>query len=516
MLTLGVFKTFSLKNQPKHELLDMTARLYLNLGVTYECKGEFNEAIKHFEKSMSICRHNDFWDLLFQCYYTSGLLYFNKLGDNTKSLRLLNLAINTAERLVVDRTVRLCQTLLSKADVLIKMADFQSAKKILHKAYKLKTTDECDAESIEANLKVGMFASNFYNISLTEHILNKTKQECFYNAFPFLNKFLKTVAAMCYAEDALITTDSDNYLQRKRLYEKLGDGSCKLKIFSSAVGYYTKMLEQATKNGEEGAKLIPVYVSLYQTYKDTKEYDKAIELMWKEYELCKDVNSEAFCTLLGIAETYDLADKDFWQTDDIYERAKKIAQHMGKQKKEKQIVLKQIALREKHGMNTLASIMKQELESLDGGAMNDSGEAIEDDNNVESSEEINTPEIGDDICLEDLSDSSENEGDGHEKTSNVQQPRTLRKRGCIKVKKNEKGESQLHRACITGNLSMVRRLIEQGHPVNVRDNAGWIPLHEAANHGFAEIVELLLESGAWINDKGGTNCDGFTPLHDAW
>lgn len=67
-----------------------------------------------------------------------------------------------------------------------------------------------------------------------------------------------------------------------------------------------------------------------------------------------------------------------------------------------------------------------------------------------------------------------------------------------------------------------------------------MPLHEAANHGYTEIVELLLDSGATINDKGGTGCEGklinrlnsgtlhyncifspkltitgFTPLHDA-
>lgn len=49
----------------------------------------------------------------------------------------------------------------------------------------------------------------------------------------------------------------------------------------------------------------------------------------------------------------------------------------------------------------------------------------------------------------------------------------------------------------------------QGHPVNVRDHAGWLPLHEAANHGFTEMVELLLDNGATINDKGGTGCEGI-------
>jgi len=42
-------------------------------------------------------------------------------------------------------------------------------------------------------------------------------------------------------------------------------------------------------------------------------------------------------------------------------------------------------------------------------------------------------------------------------------------------------------------------------------------LHEASNHGFRDIVELLLDKGAAsaINDKGGTSCDGITPLFDA-
>jgi len=41
---------------------------------------------------------------------------------------------------------------------------------------------------------------------------------------------------------------------------------------------------------------------------------------------------------------------------------------------------------------------------------------------------------------------------------------------------------------------------------------GWTPLHEAANHGHAEVVSYLLDNGANINAPG---MDGDTPLHDA-
>lgn len=145
----------SLTDQPKSEISDMSARLLLNLGVTFECKGDYAKAVKYMEQAMTICRSSDFWDLLQQCYTTTGLLYANKMNDNTTALRFLNLAINTAERLSTNRSVRVCQALQSKSEVLIKMADFQGAKQILHKAYKLKTTDISDRRAIEKSLKIG-------------------------------------------------------------------------------------------------------------------------------------------------------------------------------------------------------------------------------------------------------------------------------------------------------------------------------------------------------------------------
>lgn len=58
-------------------------------------------------------------------------------------------------------------------------------------------------------------------------------------------------------------------------------------------------------------------------------------------------------------------------------------------------------------------------------------------------------------------------------------------------------------------------LYTQGHPVNPRDYCGWLPLHEASNHDHYAIVEILIEHGAAINDRGGAQCGGITPLHDA-
>lgn len=146
--------------------------------------------------------------------------------------------------------------------------------------------------------------------------------------------------------------------------------------------------------------------------------------------------------------------------------------------------------------------------------------ANEDESDTESEADTavgndeNTPELGDDVCLEDLTDSDMSDLDETEKPRPHRATRGVR---ALTIKRNNKGETQLHQACIAGNVELVRRLLDQGHVVNVRDHAGWIPLHEASNHGFRDIVELLLDRGAAvaINDKGGLSCDGITPLYDA-
>ncbi|KAF7282805.1 hypothetical protein GWI33_001950 [Rhynchophorus ferrugineus] len=45
-----------------------------------------------------------------------------------------------------------------------------------------------------------------------------------------------------------------------------------------------------------------------------------------------------------------------------------------------------------------------------------------------------------------------------------------------------------------------------------RNERGWTPLHEACNHGWYEVAQKLIQSGANVNAKG---LDNDTPLHDA-
>jgi uncharacterized protein len=65
----------------------------------------------------------------------------------------------------------------------------------------------------------------------------------------------------------------------------------------------------------------------------------------------------------------------------------------------------------------------------------------------------------------------------------------------------------LHSAASARNLEAARFLLEHGAPVNARQQAGWVPIHAAAQNGDRAMVELLLKHHA---DPKLTNDDGKT------
>ena len=71
----------------------------------------------------------------------------------------------------------------------------------------------------------------------------------------------------------------------------------------------------------------------------------------------------------------------------------------------------------------------------------------------------------------------------------------------------------LHTAAATGNIEAIRKHIEAGSDLNVRDkDGGACPLSTAALFGQTEAALALIEAGADINCRGD---DGATPLHVA-
>ncbi|KAJ8716272.1 hypothetical protein PYW08_013557 [Mythimna loreyi] len=455
----------------KHELMDMRARLLLNIGVVQEHLGNLDKALDCINKAISICSSQDLYEVLHNCYTTEALLHCNKKKDYAKALSCLNKALEVAKRLD-DKVLKTCETLSSKADILCKMSDYQSAKQVLLKAWKLKSPDEEESDNIETNLRV--------------------------------------VAAMCYTEDLLISTNPSDHVTFKKHYEKLGDGACHLRNYAAAAEYYLKMLDHAVLAGDCGKTLIPIYVSLYQTYKDMGAYSEALDYYEKEYELIKDVPKEAFTTMYNIAETLYLAKRPYGQIEKACLKARRAAREWNKRKYEIRVLKSLLKYQEEYGETDKMEQTREDLRDLGYDDL-DNLENSEDEQSSAGGGDEDTTHIGDDICLEDLTDLSDTNEEEVKETKHE-----TRKRGKgYTIKKNMKGETQLHVASISGNKLLVERLLAQGHPVNVRDNAGWLPLHEACIHGHVAVADILISSGANVNDRGGSNCDGITPLYDA-
>ncbi|MBY0548368.1 MAG: ankyrin repeat domain-containing protein [Candidatus Obscuribacterales bacterium] len=74
-------------------------------------------------------------------------------------------------------------------------------------------------------------------------------------------------------------------------------------------------------------------------------------------------------------------------------------------------------------------------------------------------------------------------------------------------------KTPLHRACESGNLSMVKLLVENKADLNMKGTVvQWSPLHFAAWSGIPEVVEYLLTRGMDVNTQ---DVGLGTPLHVA-
>ena len=99
---------------------------------------------------------------------------------------------------------------------------------------------------------------------------------------------------------------------------------------------------------------------------------------------------------------------------------------------------------------------------------------------------------------------------------------------------NPSGE--LIQAAIEGNIVSIRMCLSKGADVNAKDEAGYTPLHHAAERGYKVIVKLLITKGADVNARdhfaklirdgvvslklngvvmNANNEEGFTPLYKA-
>nr|XP_032637795.1 tonsoku-like protein isoform X1 [Chelonoidis abingdonii] len=446
---------------PQRELSEMRARLYLNLGLVYDSMKDQAKCSCYIKKSIFISEQTRLYEDVYRAYFNLGNIHLRE-GQHSKAMRCLERARDCAHTMKEKCLESECCA--SIAQVLLSLGDFVAARRSLKKAYVLGSQQPQQRESIRRSLQYALKVSR-----LQEALEEKAPGDP------------QAALGLC---------------------EQLGDLFSKHGDYRRAVESYQRQLRYAESLRRPEQELAVIHVSLAATYGDLKEHGRAVQHYQAELALRHGNPLEEGKTWLNIALAREEAGEDYEALEPCFRSALQCADQAGEPRLQRQILQHLHPVQQKWGCpeapNTLARLQSLCRSQGWSGARDSDEEELGDSEPLEES----------DLELSE-SDGEEDDLDGYNKS--VPGRRRITKWN----RRNDRGETPLHRACIDGNLRRVQIFLEQGHPLNPRDYCGWTPLHEACNHGHLEIVRLLLERGASIDDPGGLGCEGITPLHDA-
>lgn len=241
------------------------------------------------------------------------------------------------------------------------------------------------------------------------------------------------------------------------LYETLGDIASTLKIFDRALDYYLDMLSFAEKTN---SRISPALTSVAKTLQDLKKYDKAIPYAKRELELyndCKEIakSSHFLAILLANDQRPDS------EVRNMFEQALKNADNCGDSALKKIILHDYVNYMEDENFDSKDTVkLKEELNGMI--------ERFPELSQIDNSDDEVEQDIAADVNLDELSD-CEIQSEVEDKTKNVVQ---TKRRPKFAVKKNDKGETQLHVACIKGKIKISKFILPKIIKIS-RNNSFW-------------------------------------------
>uniref|UniRef100_A0A8C0MCS9 Tonsoku-like protein n=1 Tax=Canis lupus familiaris TaxID=9615 RepID=A0A8C0MCS9_CANLF len=445
----------------KRELNEMRTRLYLNLGLTFESLQQMAPCNDYFRKSIFLAEQNHLHEDLFRARYNLGAIHWRK-GQHSQAMRCLEGARECARVLRKELMESECCVLVSQ--ILQDLGDFLAAKRALKKAYRLG-----------------------FQKPLQKAAVCRT---------------LKYVLAVVQLQRQLQESEGSDPQGAMAICEQLGDLFSKAGDFPKAAEAYQKQLHFAELLGRPGPELAIIHVSLATTLGDMKDHRRAVSHYEQELRLRGGDALEEAKTWLNIALSREEAGDAYELLAPCFQKALGCAQQAQQPRLQRQVLRHlhtvQLRLQPQEAPTTAARL--QEL-SVPGDEEEDEEEEKEGDSD--------TPEASD-VEL------SESEGDADGLSQQPEEDEELQ--GCLGQRRaskwnrrNDVGETLLHRACIEGRLARVQDLVRQGHPLNPRDYCGWTPLHEACNYGHLGEYGGR-DTGAGVGGRGAQAVGAAPPL----
>ncbi|XP_030660311.1 tonsoku-like protein isoform X2 [Nomascus leucogenys] len=450
------------------ELNEMRTRLYLNLGLTFESLQQTALCNDYFRKSIFLAEQNHLYEDLFRARYNLGTIHW-RAGQHSQAMRCLEGARECAH--TMRKRFMESECCVAIAQVLQDLGDFLAAKRALKKAYRLGSQKPVQRAAICQNL---------------QHVL-----------------------AVVRLQQQLEEAEGSDPQGAMAICEQLGDLFSKAGDFPRAAEAYQKQLRFAELLDRPGAERAIIHVSLATTLGDMKDHHGAVRHYEEELRLRSGNVLEEAKTWLNIALSREEAGDAYELLAPCFQKALSCAQQAQRPQLQRQVLQHlhtvQLRLQPQEAPDT-----KIRLQELSIAEDEDEEEEAEEAAATAESEALEAGEV----------ELSESEDDADGMTPQLEEDEELqgrlgRRKGSKWNRRNDMGETLLHRACIEGQLRRVQDLVRQGHPLNPRDYCGWTPLHEACNYGHLEIVRFLLDHGAAVDDPGGQGCEGITPLHDA-
>ncbi|KAM4026986.1 tonsoku-like protein isoform 2-T2 [Anomaloglossus baeobatrachus] len=439
------------------DLSEMRARLFLNLGFLYDIMAQAEKCSFYIKKSIFIAEQTQLHEDLYRANANLASIHLRN-GEHSKAIRCWEAARECAQRMRDKYMESECYC--SIGQTLLSLGDLSAGKRSLKKAFALGSLQESDRDTVRRSLK---------------HAIKG-----------------------CQLEEALSELAEGDLQGALSVHEQLGDLYCKVGCYSKAVEHYKLQLHCAESMSRPDRELAVIHVSLAATFTDLKDYRQAMEHYRAELGFRRGNPREECKTWMNMAVVVEEDTQGYHEVQSCLSSAMTCARETRDPHLQRKVLRQLLAVQQKWGAPDVGDT-EAELHDLCSGDTGESSE--EEEEEMENSEPLQESEL-------ELS-ASDDDLEGYEKSV------PGRRKAARWNRRNEKGETVLHRACIDGNAKMVQCLLEKGHPLNPRDYCGWTPLHEACNHGHLDIVQFLLDRGVNINDPGGPLCEGITPLHDA-